>query len=85
MSWVDSEKMSPWFTRCGASRPQRRLLLGLYAEERFVEANRDLGWRKVADRFAPQRDVWRRVDGRIQYAQVENCMDSATQPLPCAI
>lgn len=53
------------------ARTQRRQLLGLYAEERFVEQNRDAGWRKVADRFAPQRDVWRRIDGRIQYAQIK--------------
>jgi hypothetical protein len=53
------------------SRIQRRQLLGFYAEDRFIEVNRDAGWQKVANRFAPQRDVWRRTDGRIQFAQIK--------------
>jgi hypothetical protein len=53
------------------SRIQRRLLLGSYAEKRYLVKNRDAGWLPIADRFAPQRDVWRRVNGRIQYAQIK--------------
>lgn len=53
------------------NRTQRRPLLGLYAEERFIDANREAGWRKVNSPFAPQRDVWRRVNGRIEYGQIK--------------
>lgn len=52
-------------------RTQRRQLLGLYAEDRFVDVNREAGWRKVNNQFAPQRDVWRRVDGRIEFGQIK--------------
>lgn len=52
-------------------RGERARVLGLYAEERFVEMNRDAGWQKVNNRFASQRDVWRRVDGRVEYAQIK--------------
>ena len=52
-------------------RARRAQLLGHYAEERFVQVNRDAGWRKVNNRFAPQRDVWRWVDGRVEYGQIK--------------
>lgn len=52
-------------------RTQRPILLGQYAEDRFVEINKDAGWKKVKDPFAPQRDVWRRVNGRIEYGQIK--------------
>ena len=52
-------------------RATRAQLLGDYAEERFVQVNRDAGWQKVNNRFAPQRDVWRRIDGRVEYAQIK--------------
>jgi len=52
-------------------RARRAQLLGHYAEERFVRVNRDAGWRKVNNRFAPQRDVWRRVDGRVEFGQIK--------------
>ena len=52
-------------------RVQRAQLLGHYAEDRFVEMNRDAGWKKVNNRFAPQRDVWRRIDGRVEYGQIK--------------
>ena len=52
-------------------RFQRSQLLGLYAEDRFVRVNQDAGWQKVNNRFAPQRDVWRRVDGRVEYGQIK--------------
>jgi len=51
-----------------ASRAQ---ILGHYAEDRFVEVNRGAGWRKVNNQFAPQRDVYRWVDGRIEYGQLK--------------
>ena len=57
--------------RKGRSQVSRRLLLGRYAEDRFVAMNRDQGWHKVKGRFAPQRDVWRRVNGRIEYGQIK--------------
>jgi hypothetical protein len=48
-------------------------LLGHYAEERFVELNREAGWKKVNDRFAPQRDIWRinPDTGKKEYGQVK--------------
>ncbi|GIW89869.1 MAG: hypothetical protein KatS3mg109_0301 [Pirellulaceae bacterium] len=52
-------------------RAGRAQLLGHYAEERFVMVNHDAGWQKVNDRFAPQRDVWRRVNGRVEYGQIK--------------
>lgn len=52
-------------------KTQRRQVLGLYAEDRFVDVNRDAGWRKVNSPFAPQRDVWRRTDGRVEFGQIK--------------
>jgi len=52
-------------------RARRAQLLGHYAEERFVQVNRDAGWQKVSNRFAPQRDVWRRIDGRVEFGQIK--------------
>ena len=52
-------------------RTQRPILVGHYAEDRFIAMNEAAGWRKVKDPFATQRDVWRRVDGRIEYGQIK--------------
>jgi len=50
---------------------QRPMLIGRYAEERFVKVNSHAGWKKVKDRFATQRDVFRIINGRREYGQIK--------------
>ena len=50
-------------------RIQRNIFLGLYSEDRFVKMNPE--WKKVKDPFATQRDVWRKVNGQLQYGQIK--------------
>lgn len=48
---------------------RRARAMGLYAEDRFVATNPE--WTKVRNPLAPQRDVWRRVNGTIEYGQLK--------------
>jgi hypothetical protein len=57
--------------RKSRSYGSRQILLGRFAEERIIEVNPEQGWQKVKDRFAKQRDVWRRVNGNIEYGQLK--------------
>jgi len=46
-------------------------LRGRVAEEDWINRNAKEGWKAVEKRNAPQNDAWRRVDGRLEGAQVK--------------
>ncbi len=46
-------------------------LRGRLAEEDFLKRNAKEGWRRVKNPTAPQNDVWRRVDGKLEGGQIK--------------